>query len=122
MPLYNLLACVADANGREWGMRGSWIEWDEHRFVVHANGARYGSSWEAIKRIVAYKQDLITIDRVCLEIHLMDGAVVTAHEDMDNFWDWVSALEQQLGIAEGWRKEVLYPAFDKNEILIYDKD
>ena len=41
--------------------------------------------WGDVKKVVAYKRDLLSVDLVCIEFEIPDGTFVEIDEDMDNF-------------------------------------
>jgi len=95
---------------------------DQNAFTLIEARGRFPVRWEEIAKIVAYKRDLITIDQLCLTIHLHDGTSFEVQEDIEGFWAWVDALEQQLGIGAQWREAVLKPVFAENKKVIFARE
>jgi hypothetical protein len=78
-------------------------------FILTESGV-HGVPWEAIRRITAYKLDLLTTDCVCLAL-ATDEIVLEFHEEMPGWADLVSAVEARFpGIPSTWQMDVAFPA------------
>lgn len=91
-------------------------------FVAHEEGgATRAFAWEAIAEMIAYKVDYVTIDQIRLEIFLAGSdAGYTVTEEIDGFGLFVEDLSESLpGYDAGWHAKVVFPAFERNETVVY---
>jgi hypothetical protein len=81
-----------------------------------------GFSWGKVRRVVTYKDDLLTTDLICLEFEVEGGLVYLAHDEAPGFeqlcTDMVKAIP---AINSNWFLEVMQPAFEKNFTVLHEK-
>ena len=93
-------------------------------FSYHESGFSINEKhvyWNDISKIVAYKEDLVAIDRICIRIELETNIAFTAHEDLDGYNEFIQKLEENVEIRPAWFLDVAFPAFERNETVIYEK-
>lgn len=92
--------------------------------VAGRRESRQGWRWAEVVRITAYKQDLLTIDRVCLRVQLEDGSALEVTEDDAGWQELLDALpvhlEGGLSVREWWRS-VVVPPFATCERTIHER-
>jgi len=68
-----------------------------------------------------YKRDLITIDRIEMEI-VIEGRSITISEDLPGWYQFVlKTKEKYSSIPKDWDIEIIQPAFATNFTTIYDR-
>lgn len=78
--------------------------------------------WAEVKRIVAYKDDLITVDLVCIEFELNDGLVYLAHDECIGFEALLGKMSEAIpAIAPEWFTRITTPAFERNYTVLFEK-
>ncbi len=76
--------------------------------------------WSAVRRVVAYKLDLITTDEVRLRLDLDTPPYsVEVSEEMEGFESLRSAAEKHFQFPKGWWSQVVQPAFATNERVLF---
>jgi len=80
--------------------------------------------WDNVLRIVTYKIDLITTDRICLGWEeIKDGPLVETHEEMVGFKLLCESMTQKFkSIQETWFMDVAHPAFETNLTTLWSKN
>ena len=79
-------------------------------------------NWSAIERIVAYKQDLITEDQICLDITYEDW-VTTFTEETPGWYIFLRKIKEQFpGIPDNWNDALLQPPFTTNLTVLYERE
>jgi hypothetical protein len=78
-------------------------------------------AWESILSIQAFKQDLVTVDLLCLLFDL-EGVSILVHEDQAGWLELVNVLPTKLAgfppFAE-WFGSVALPAFAENRLKLF---
>jgi hypothetical protein len=78
--------------------------------------------WADIESIFAYKNDLFTVDQLCLDIFNKSDGYVTLTEDVPG---WAYFIEKLKAIFPGIDKEfdwkIVLPPFATNLTLVYDR-
>jgi hypothetical protein len=90
-------------------------------FVVTRDGnAIEQLKWKDVREVIAYKQDLVTVDRVCLELWSMVGEVAAINEDLPGFVIFREEMERALvGIDVDWWAKVVHTPFAENQTVIF---
>jgi hypothetical protein len=97
---------------------------DADGFAIIDHGRHRRARWADIVEVVAFKQDLVTTDRLCIEFRCSGGGnALIVHEDMPGF----ALLDQTLPVAlpslqPAWRGAVLLPAFAANSTVIFRRE
>lgn len=78
--------------------------------------------WKDCRKIVTYKDDLVTSDLICLEFELSNQKVFLVHEEQNGFQQLVEILNTLFPqIEKNWYAEVMQPAFDRNFTILYER-
>jgi hypothetical protein len=73
-----------------------------------------------VKEVRAYKLDFLTTDEVRLDISVGDEPTrITLSEEMVGFRSFAAEAEAQLGFPVNWWTDVVKPAFEINERVLY---
>ncbi|WP_159975697.1 MULTISPECIES: hypothetical protein [unclassified Novosphingobium] len=113
------------------GLWRRYLDWRKRNvFAIDTGGdgfrVRHGRetcevSWSGIEAVLAFKRDLLTVDRLCVAV-VSDGSAMELDECMEGFEPWLLALENRLEIAGEWRLRVLFPVFETNMLEIFRRD
>jgi hypothetical protein len=105
------------------GGQGPRVSVDDVGFDFFAkDGTVHRVDWSDIDEVVAYKQDLMTTDAVCLEVTPGRRDVVRLDDDVAGFWILVDKLKERLPTSsQDWEKVVVKPAFEANRTVIFQK-
>jgi hypothetical protein len=97
------------------------IQSTSNGFIITSEGKEYLYLWEQVTEIIAYKQDLLTTDEICLDI-VLPGFMFTLTES-DAEWDVLTkSMEETFpSIDADWFSKVMLPAFATNAMTIYKK-
>jgi hypothetical protein len=79
--------------------------------------------WNEVERIETYKQDLFSVDLICLDF-VVESRKLTyhTHEDMQGFRDlWESMCRRFPSIDEHWLPQVASPPFATNRKVLYQR-
>jgi hypothetical protein len=77
--------------------------------------------WDDITQLIAFKKDLMTIDRVDMQIVCGDKAL-TISEDLAGWYQFVLKTKEVFpSIPKYWDINIIQPAFATNLTIIYDK-
>lgn len=95
-------AQVTSVSLTDKGLRFSWDD-----------GSSDGFHWVSVKQIYAYKEDLFSVDRLCLGFRVDDnGFWWKIHEEMDCWEDVLAVVNKRFGINhDNWFCAVAFPAF-----------
>ncbi|MEM6503985.1 MAG: hypothetical protein AAF711_00815 [Planctomycetota bacterium] len=96
--------------------------------IVNSNGVIYTWSdgrpqqafkWSEVSEIRTYKVDCFAYDDICLRFRIGDNWYEVSEQD-DIFRSVVETVEQIFpGIPTNWYSEVMLPAFDTNDRLLW---
>jgi hypothetical protein len=78
-------------------------------------------SWKSIRKITAFKRDLITTDMICLLLELSDKTNYELNEETEGFKEGLKSLEIHLGISPEWFLKIMTPAFESSVTVIYEQ-
>ncbi|MBK0380604.1 hypothetical protein [Mucilaginibacter segetis] len=88
---------------------------DEQNGAVHYN-------WIDINTVFCYKEDWITTDEICLDIFTSDNNCIKLTEDIPGWYQFNKKLIENFPIISGnWEGDIVYPPFETNLKLLYDK-
>jgi hypothetical protein len=115
---------------REWYRRRQFpelarIELQPGGFAVvpRDEPRRHVVRWASVRRITAYKRDLITTDEIRLAFEtdeLLPGSVEVS-EEYGGFQEIFGALERELGVSPKWYWEIMVPPFARSEQVVYER-
>lgn len=79
--------------------------------------------WNQVNRIAAFKDDLLTVDLICMEFILREKDIVfEVNEDIEGFWDLAKRLPTIYpSINREWQSKVVLPPFARNPTTIYQR-
>ena len=80
-------------------------------------------NWSDIQRITTYKYDLFAVDEICIrfEASQPDGLSIEISEEWQGFLETKQMMEKIFpNINEEWYFKVMFPAFKRNETIIYE--
>ena len=100
------------------------LQWDDAE-LYYFDGIQKRAEffWCDVVRVVTYKDDVFTVDLICLEFELRAGKKVMVHEDMSGFNSLVKFLPQKLTIKnQKWLHQVRQPAIARNFQVIFEKN
>jgi hypothetical protein len=95
------------------------IEVSLDRVVMRDGGDICSFAWSEVRRIVAYKRDLITTDQVCLEFELGDRTCI-ADEEASGWEELTSQMTKRFSLDAEWLARVVQPAFATNMAVLWD--
>lgn len=78
--------------------------------------------WRSIRRVVAYKRDLLTHDLLCLALELDSEEVIELDESMTGWSHLLDALPARLPGAissADWYRRVVFPAFAESGVEVF---
>ena len=79
--------------------------------------------WAEINRINVYKTDLMTVDRIEMEIAYEEDKVIVISEELPGWYQFVLKTKEVFpSIPEDWDIQILQPPFAANHTTIYKKD
>jgi len=99
------------------------IEATEDGFVLRRNdGTAEEVRWSAVRRVFAYKRDLLTTDEIRLLFELEPpGGLVELSEQWPGFEDLFGGMERTLGVSPAWYAEIMLPAFEATPRALYER-
>jgi hypothetical protein len=108
----------------------SRVESDASGFTIHpAEGPPIRVPWDSVRRIRTYKIDLFSYDEVCLGFELPDPNAAGASlwievtESNQGYRPLVQQMEAQFPtIAANWESEVMFPAFESCEAILFSRE
>jgi hypothetical protein len=83
-----------------------------------------GVTWDEVEEIRAFKQDLLSVDRICWGFCCRgNDSMVVVNEEMLGFKELQKAVESRFGVKEeDWFRRVAFPAFAPNMTVIWPRD
>jgi hypothetical protein len=99
------------------------VRFDAGGVQISSGGNSAEFAWTAVERVRAYKQDLRTVDLICLAFDLAGGeGCAIVHEECDGYDALVAALQTHLlGARSDWWPEVAHPAFAECATTIWER-
>jgi hypothetical protein len=79
--------------------------------------------WNQITRIETYKQDLFSVDLICLDFFVESLQLpYRINEEMQGFQELMKYMRQLFpSIDENWHRQVTFPAFAANHKVLYER-
>jgi len=97
------------------------FKYTEDGFTVTLNDKPQPFKWDDITRIVAYKEDLLAVDEICLLTEDKNGRGFTVSESVNGWYQFTVALQKHFGFDEWWMAKVAQPPFARNEMVLFEK-
>jgi hypothetical protein len=99
------------------------VRFDAGGVQVSSGGRGVEFAWSAVERVRAYKQDLFTVDLICLAFDLDRGMQATIHEECSAYDALVDALPTYFpGARSDWWPEVAHPAFAECPTVVWERE
>ncbi len=101
----------------------SWIAFTDEGFELRADTEFVsGLKWRDVRKIVAFKRDMVTADLVCLAFQCTgQEGVFEVNDEVGGFWDLVNRVKEVFPDSDQeWEESVVQPAFARNAIAIYE--
>jgi hypothetical protein len=96
--------------------------YSETGFTIAHPGLTKTLNWSDITQINVYKTDLLTTDRIDMEIVYGEWAL-TIHEELPGWYQFVLKTKEIFpNIPKDWDWEIVQPAFAANYRTIYTKN
>src|SRR5581483_12425866 len=97
--------------------------YEGEQFKFEMDGEARSYTWNNIKTVVAYKQDMGTYDTICQNIIIDDGFDMRLNEDTPGWFQFQVRLAQHIPqISMDWLINISTPAFQTNMTLLYDQE
>jgi hypothetical protein len=98
----------------------------DHDFAILRGGRPLASArWDDVLRLLAYKRDEFTTDLVCLDIELRGGRILSVHEEVPGWEDFLDAAERALPDMHSfrsWFPQVAQPPFARSEHVVFERE
>ena len=92
-------------------------------FTVGVPGQVMVICWQDIRALFGYKEDLYTIDRICLDVYHSPDCLLRLNEELPGWHQFQYQLARHLpGIEWSWQVAIATPAFATNLTLLYEKN
>ncbi|MDP0490056.1 MAG: hypothetical protein Q7Q71_03260 [Verrucomicrobiota bacterium JB023] len=92
------------------------------RFGIKAEQPAYHCLWSEVLEAIAYKQDLMTMDCVCIQFRSREGTMITVDEEMKGWGKLIDSLPDFLPGAlpiEKWYRSLTAEAFELAPTILY---
>jgi hypothetical protein len=79
--------------------------------------------WSDVRRVVAFKRDELTVDRICVCIEDKNGKELELNEDLADWLTFLESLPDHLPACKPfsvWFQEVAFPAFATNQTILFE--
>lgn len=95
------------------------FSYDDDGFTINTENIKSKIRWADITELNVYKTDLMTIDRIDMEI-VYDDKCITISEDLSGWHLFMRKTEEALpGMDKEWYNKVVQPPFATNHTTIY---
>ncbi|MDH7461206.1 hypothetical protein QEG73_07940 [Chitinophagaceae bacterium 26-R-25] len=97
------------------------FKYEDDGFVFDSTSSQQKIKWSDIERLIAYKLDLLTTDRICIDI-VYNEYQITVSEETPGWYQFVEKTKITFpSIPNNWEAEVMHPAFETNLTVIYQR-
>jgi hypothetical protein len=93
--------------------------------LIDSREPRVAVKWDAVVATTAFKRDLFSTDRVCIEFRLMNDSCLEVHEEMKGWTEFCDTLPDHLPGALAWTDwfmEITTPAFALKPTPLFRRD
>ncbi len=102
------------------------VQWDGHSIIIEGHGGEISRfRWDSVQRIIAFKQDLLTVDRIWLAFEgegEPSSSLGAIHEDVIGFRGLVDEIGRRYPDHDpAWRSKVAFPAFAANPTVVWQR-
>ena len=92
-------------------------------FTVETQEGIIEIQWAEIKSMLAYKEDLLTTDSICLDIFCDNDKNFKIREETRGWYMFVANSKKAFpAIDPSWEMEIMTPAFETKLTVIYDRN
>lgn len=101
------------------------IRTDEHGLkIFHGVDVRAVLHWSEVKKIIAYKYDVFTMDEICVGFFKAIDAEdwLEISENWPGFKNACETMKSVFpGIEQNWQMEVMFPPFERCETILWQE-
>lgn len=98
------------------------FEYNEHGFMFVYQNFEEEIAWDDITQLNVYKTDLMTTDRIDMEI-VYGGKSFIINEEIPGWYQFIIKTKEIFpSIPKEWDVDIIWPAFATNYKTIYKKD
>jgi hypothetical protein len=91
-------------------------------FTVEVPEQTVSVDWQDIRALFGYKEDLYTIDRICLDVHHNSDSLLRLTEELPGWHQFQFHIARHFyGIEWSWQVAIATPAFAPNLTLLYER-
>jgi hypothetical protein len=95
--------------------------YEDDGFIFQFKSEQQKIKWTDIERLLAYKQDLLTTDEICLDI-VYNNWQKTITEETPGWYQFVEKIKLVFpNIPKNWDSEIVHPAFAANLTILYQR-
>lgn len=121
LKLKKLINKILSTKQNSFNTKDYIFEYFKDGFILEINKEYQYFKWDKISEINVFKRDLITIDRIEMEIIHEDKSCIFT-EDMPEWLNFIQKIKENLpNIPLDWETEIIHPPFDTNYRTIYSK-
>ncbi len=101
--------------------KDSIFEYCKNGFIIEINKEYQYFRWDKISEINVFKRDLVTFDRIEMEIiHEHKSCII--NEEMPGWLNFVKKTKENFPkMPQDWDTEIIHPPFETNFRTIYSK-
>jgi hypothetical protein len=97
------------------------FEYNGRGFILHYGDFEKKVEWDNITQLNVYKVDLMTTDRIDMEI-VCGGSRFSIHEEIPGWYQFIIKTKEVFPtIPKEWDVDIMFPAFATNYRTIYEK-
>ena len=98
------------------------FNYNEFGFELFVDEKLTKINWDEINKLTAYKIDLITIDEISLFVEAENGKQFEINESLKGWNRFNQKLVEKFpSINKTWQEEIVYPAFERKETVLYNR-
>lgn len=95
--------------------------YDDDGFIFQFKSEQQKIKWTDIERLVAYKQDLLTTDEICVDI-IYNNWQTTITEETRGWYQFIEKTKLIFpSIPKNWDSEIVHPPFETNLTILYQR-
>lgn len=98
------------------------FNYTEKGFELTLNGKLTKTDWDEVKRIIAYKIDLLATDEICLFVDIDENRSFEIGESTKGWFVFVNNIKDQFPeINKSWEFDIAIPPFERTETELYNR-
>jgi hypothetical protein len=99
------------------------FDYNKQGFELMLDGKRTKTNWNEIKKIVAYKVDLLATDEICMFVEIDKNSSFEIGESTKGWFVFVEKIKEQFPeINKSWEFDIAIPPFERKETEIYNRN